>query len=131
ATLVKARVPQTTTNKVKAGGVHNGADTPFSGAVAYCAALNSDICSDSQTLLIRDAGMLTVPSWTNSHADNDASQYGAINGGTNDDTHPSDSYGFACCPSLRPRDLSCPVATTGGVCATVSHNTAATDFRHA
>jgi hypothetical protein len=130
-TPINARVPETAINNVKVVAVHNVADTTFSGAVAYCAALNSDICSDSQTLLIRDAGMLTVPSWTNSHADNDASQYGAINGGTNDDTHPSDSYGFACCPSLRPRDLSCPVATTVGVCATVIHNTADTDFRNA
>lgn len=125
------RVAATTVNAVKVVAIHNVADTPFSGAVAYCAALDSDICSDSQTLLIRDAGMLTVASWTNSHADNDANMYSAINGGTNDDTHPSDSYGFACCPSLRPLDLACPVPTTVGVCATVIHNVADTNFRSA
>jgi hypothetical protein len=126
-----ARVPGTTVNGVKVVAIHNVADTNFSGAVAYCASLYADICSDSQTLLIRDAGMLTVPSWTNSHADNDVGMYNEINGGTNNDTAPSDSYGFACCPSLRPNDLSCPVPTTVGVCATTIHNAADTTFRAA
>jgi hypothetical protein len=122
------RVPVQTFNNVKVTYVHNVADTYFSGAVGACAALNSDICSDSQTYLLRTAGQLTVPTWTNSHSDNDASLYSAINGGTNDDTHPSLTYGFACCSSLYPSNLSCPVARTSGVCAPIIHNSADADF---
>ena len=108
--------------------VHNVEDSYFSGAAAYCAALNSDICSDSQTYLIRKAGQLTVKSWTNSHADNDASLYNAINGGTDDNTHPSYLYGFACCASNLPSDLKCPVNPTSGVCAKAIHNVADANF---
>ena len=111
--------------------IHNIADTYWSGAVAYCGNLNADICSESQTMLLRDAGVLSVQTWTNAHSDNDAGQYNAINGGTNDDTHPSYVYGFACCPSLRPADLSCPVNRTSGVCATEINNNANSDFRTA
>ena len=126
-----ARVPGMTVNGVKVLAIHNVADTYWPGAVAYCAALNADICSDSQTLLLRDARALTVPAWTNSHSDNDANLYNAITGGTADDTSPSNVYGFACCPSARPSDLSCPVTRTSGVCAITIHNVADTDFRGA
>lgn len=131
ATPANANVPVVTFNNVKTTGIHNKADTLFAGAAAYCAALNSDICSESQTLLLRDVGQLTVASWANSHSDNDASLYNAINGGTNDDPAPANFYGFACCASLRPSDLSCPVSRTAGVCATVVHNVADATFRQA
>jgi hypothetical protein len=124
---------QTTATGVQYVAVHNIADTYWSGAVAYCAAFMADICSDSQTLLLRDAGLLTVASWTNSHSDNDGNIYDAITGGTNNDTHPNQLYGFACCPSLRPLPPapSCPVTRTSGVCATIVHNTTDADFRAA
>jgi len=127
------RVPvQSTPTGVKYLAVHNIADTTWSGAVSYCAALGADVCTDSQTLLIRDTpGLLTVATWTNSHADNDADAYNAITGGTPDNTSPGQTWAFACCPSLRPADLSCPVARTFGVCATVVHNSADADFRAA
>jgi hypothetical protein len=128
-TPANSRVPVQTANNIKYTYAHNLADTYFMGAVAACTALNSDICSDSQTLRLRDAGVLTVATWTNSHADNDATLYNAINGGTVDDTHPSHQYGFACCPSLVPSDLSCPVPRIGGVCAPLLHNVADADFR--
>jgi hypothetical protein len=130
-TPANARLPVQTFNGVKVTYVHNVADTYFSGAVGTCAALNSDVCSDSQTLLLRDNGRLTVPTWTNSHSDNDGGSYNAINGGTADDPAPSNLYGFACCPSLAPSDLGCPVARIGGVCAPLVHNSADADFRAA
>lgn len=126
-----SRVAGQKVNGISVLAIHNVADTYFSGAVALCGALNADICSDSQTLLIRKAGLLTVASWTNSHADNDATLYSAINGGTSDDTHPSYLYGFACCSSNLPADLKCPVNPTSGVCATAIHNTADTTFEAA
>jgi len=127
-TPANSRVPVQTLGGVRTTYVHNAADTYFSGAVGTCAALNSDLCSDSQTLRLRAAGHLTVPSWTNAHSDNDASGYSAVNGGTSDDTHPGLQYGFACCPSLYPSDLSCPAARVSGVCAPVVHNAADADF---
>ena len=116
--------------KVKVTEIHNVKDTYFSGAVAVCSALNSDICSDSQTYLLRQAGRLTVPTWTNSHADNDGSLYDAINGGTSDNTSPAELYGFACCASLLPPNLECPIKDprNGNVCAISIHNVADTNF---
>jgi hypothetical protein len=127
-----AHVPVSTINNVTVTAIHDVADTYWSGAVAYCSALRSDICSDSQTLLIRDAGNLTVATWTNSHSDNDGSSWNIVNGGTADDTNPAtNQYGFACCASNRPSDLSCPVARTAGVCAVAVHNVVDSDFRTA
>jgi hypothetical protein len=126
------RVPiVTSASGVRYTALHDVNDTTFAGATAYCSALNSDICSDSQTFLLRKDSLLTQRSWTNSHADNDASGYNAINGGTSDDTHPSHESGFACCPSLRPVDLSCPVTRTSAVCATFIYNTANRTFDEA
>jgi collagen triple helix repeat protein/IPT/TIG domain-containing protein len=130
-TPANPRVPGTMVNGVLVSYVHNVQDTFFSGAAGVCAALNSDICSDSQTLLLRDAGTLNVPAWTNSHSDNDGNQYFEIVGNGPDDTHPSNAFGFACCPSRRPLDLSCPVTRINGVCAPVVHNTADANFRMA
>jgi hypothetical protein len=127
-TPANSRVPVQTLNGVKVTYVHNVADTYFMGAAGACAALHSDICSDSQTQRLRAGGILNVSTWTNSHSDNDATLYNAINGGTSDDPHPSHLHGFACCPSLQPSDLSCPVARIGSVCAPVIHNTADADF---
>jgi hypothetical protein len=124
-----ARVPGQSFNNVRTTYIHNIADTPFSGAAGTCAALNSDLCSDSQTFRLRQAGVLTVSTWTNSHSDNDGTLYNAINGGTLDDPHPSHNHGFACCPSLLPNDLSCPVARIVGVCAPVVHNVADATFQ--
>ncbi len=126
-----SRVPVQTVGGVKVNYVHNVADTYWSGAVATCLALNADICSDSQSYLLRKAGALTVATWTNSHADNDGGLYSSINGGTSDDTNPGQLYGFACCPSLRPQDLSCPVPRTGGVCAVSINNVANANFDQA
>ena len=117
-----------TIGNVRVRAVHNVADTYWSGAVAYCTALGTDLCSDSQTLLLRQAGALTVPAWTNAHSDNDAAQYAAITGAVADDTHPSYTYGFACCSSVRPVGGTCPTTRTSGVCAVDVHNVADTNF---
>lgn len=121
-------VPVRTVAQVKVVAVHNIADTYWAGAAGYCAALKADLCTDSQTYLLRQAGELTVPTWTNSHSDNDTGAYNAINGGVTDDTHPAYRYGFACCASLRPAGGGCPVAKTQNVCVTTVHNAADTTF---
>jgi hypothetical protein len=122
------RVSKTNIGGVQVLAIHDVADTYWAGAVGYCVALNADICSDSQTAILRAAGALTTKTWTNSESDNDSNLYNAINGGTADDTHPSHQYGFACCASTMPLNLQCPVARTAGVCATTIHNMADTNF---
>jgi hypothetical protein len=118
----------TSTSGVKYTFIHDVSDTNFAGAVATCAAFGSDLCTDSQVLLLRQDGKLAAKTWTNSHSDNDGSLYNAINGGTADDTAASYQYGFACCPSLRPMSLQCPVAATSGVCMISVHNTTTATF---
>jgi hypothetical protein len=108
--------------------IHDIADTYFSGAVAQCMSLGGDICSESQTALLRAAGRLSTPTWTNAHSDNDGGQYAAINGGTSDDPNPSQQYGYACCASTLPANLTCPVNRTAGVCATVVRDIADNTF---
>ncbi|HWO17244.1 MAG TPA: hypothetical protein VNO30_00650 [Kofleriaceae bacterium] len=122
------RITTSTIGGVEVVAVHNIADTNWAGAVGFCATLHTDICSDSQTAVLRAAGALTVPTWTNSHADNDGSLYNTITGGTSDDTVPTQQYGFACCTSTLPSNLACPVARTAGVCATTIHNAIDTTF---
>ncbi len=127
-TPVNPRVTPESINGVSVLMIHDIADTYWMGAVAQCGAVGGDVCSDSQTAVLRAAGRLSTTTWTNSHSDNDAGGYSAINGGTADDPHPSNQYGFACCESNAPLDLSCPVARIGGVCATAIRNTADTTF---
>ena len=128
ATPVNRRLAPETVNGVKVLMVHDTADTYWMGAVAQCHALGADLCSDSQTAVLRAAGRLTTTTWTNAHSDNDGNQYGLINGGTPDDPHPSHQFGFACCASTQPLDGSCPVARQGGVCAVKVRNVADTGF---
>jgi len=111
--------------------IHDVADTYFSGAAGICASLNSDICTDSQSLALRQGGALSAANWTASHSDNDGGEFSAANGGTSDDTNPSEQYGFACCASNLPQDLSCPVSRSGGVCAISFNNSNTANFAQA
>jgi hypothetical protein len=108
-----------TIGNVRVTAVHDVADSYFVGATS---APTRRPCSCEARVA------LTVPAWTNSHSDNDAALYNSITGGTSDDTHPSHVYGFACCASRRPLDLSCPVARTSGVCAIHVNNVANASF---
>ncbi|MBL8936579.1 MAG: hypothetical protein JNM69_18620, partial [Archangium sp.] len=118
-----ARVPvRVSASGVRYTAIHDINDTNFAGAVGYCAALGSDLCSDSQNFVLRFDGLLASKTWSNSHSDNDATLYNAINGGTDDNPSPASRYGFACCPSQRPLSLTCPVPRTAGVCALSVNN---------
>ncbi|HVV88655.1 MAG TPA: hypothetical protein VHE35_36675, partial [Kofleriaceae bacterium] len=122
------RVPGESIQGVPVVLIHDLPDTYWMGAVAQCQALNADLCSDSQAAVLRAATRLTTTTWTNSHSDNDGSQYSLINGGTPDDPHPSHQFGFACCASQAPADGSCPVNRVGGVCAPTIHGAQDTGF---
>ena len=76
--------------------------TGFYNSSNWCAARNSDICSDSQmTILLRERVMRQA-SWTNSYADNDAGSWNVANGGTGDNHGQSTAYGVACCSNSVP-----------------------------
>ena len=79
----------------------------FYEASNWCAAKNSDICSDSQmTILLRER-IMRQASWTNSYADNDSGQWNVANGGTGDNHGQSTAYGVACCTnSIPPGDIA-------------------------
>lgn len=118
-------------SNVKTTMVHNTEDTDFRGAAMACASLNSNVCSDSQTRMLRIDGVLTVRTWTRSHSDNDSNKYADINGGTNDNPSTANRYGYACCSSTFPSDLTCPVAKSAGVCAIAINDVANSTFDEA
>jgi hypothetical protein len=95
-------------------------------ATTTCALKEADICSTGQSYVLRANGRLADgPTWTSDHADNDGNQASIGNGGTSDNTSPTQSYRYGCCATDQPIDLSCPTSATevGGVCMTSVNNT--------
>lgn len=77
----------------------------FLEAAKYCAAQKADICTDSQAYAARvqwTSLAALSPNWTNSFAENDGSQWSAVNGGTGDN-HPADALFLTpCCFNYSP-----------------------------
>jgi len=68
-----------------------------------CASLHADICTDSQSWVLRRSHMLdSTKNWTNSFADNDSSQWSEVNGGTGDNHAWTDGYQVPCCYNITP-----------------------------
>ena len=87
----------TRTSGVCAVNVHNTQDTNFGNAAAACATLGADLCSTAQMSVLRTAGALTVPVWSNSHSDNDGSNATVGVGAVPDNPNLATNYGYACC----------------------------------
>lgn len=64
--------------------------------------MGADLCTDSQAWVLRNAGVLRWPTWTNSFADNDVNGWSAANGGTADDHPAATNYASACCVNVTP-----------------------------
>jgi hypothetical protein len=47
--------------------------------------------------VLRTAGALTVPTWSNSHSDNDSNNASVGVGAMPDNPSLSSTYGYACC----------------------------------
>jgi subtilisin-like proprotein convertase family protein len=63
-----------------------------------CAALGANVCSVSQSAVLRSAGKITASAnWTASFSDNDGSQAAVGVGSTADDPQNSAAYAYACC----------------------------------
>jgi hypothetical protein len=95
----------------------------FLAASQACAAVGADLCSDSQSWSIRNAGLIpNNANWTNSFSDNDATSWNIVNGGTPDDPSAASAYLAPCCYSATPARTS--DQTIGGVRVVHVHNVA-------
>ena len=81
----------------------------FLAAAQHCASLKGDICTDSQSYVMRKISngstiynFKLLPNWTNSFADNDGGQWSEVNGGTGDDHSASSPYLVPCCHNITP-----------------------------
>ncbi|MCO4763412.1 MAG: hypothetical protein KC502_17985 [Myxococcales bacterium] len=98
--------------------LHNGQDASFYTAAATCAAQNADICTKSELVYLRSAGVVKgTRMWGNDGQDNDGDkEYGS--GPMANDVHPYYAYGFACCAGEITSSTKCPEGGTytNGVC---------------
>ena len=85
------------TSGVCAPVIHNVADANLRTAATACASAGCDVCSTAQESVLRTAGQLTVPTWSNSHSDNDSNNAAVGVGAMPDNPNPANSYGYACC----------------------------------
>jgi subtilisin-like proprotein convertase family protein len=110
--------------------VGSGSERTFINAAKYCAARKADLCTDSQTWVLRGARTLNAnASWTNSFSDNDGGQWNEVNGGTGDDHVNTSGWLAPCCYNLtpvRPTDQD-----VGGVRVLFINNAEDTKFREA
>jgi|GEM_PF-6539294 len=84
-----------------------GPSQGFLAAAQACAAEGADLCSDSQSWVLRQHGVLRdLQSWTRSFADNDGTVWNEVNGGVGDDHSASTSYHGPCCRTVTPSRAS-------------------------
>ncbi len=80
------------------GSIHDTADASFFDAARACTAAGTDVCSNSEMQVLRNAGMFFGTSWTASGADNDSSRVGGLIASQPDNPDPAiDRFGYACC----------------------------------
>jgi hypothetical protein len=102
----------------------------FLAASQSCAADGADICSNSQSWVLRENGLLrNLQTWTNSFSDDDAGAWSEVNGGMPDAHVATDLYQAPCCRTLTPARSS--DQTIGGVRVVFIHNNADSDWRTA
>jgi hypothetical protein len=89
--------PVPRTAGVCATTIHNVADTNFLAAAQACASSGADLCSISQSAVLRGQNALTVGVWTNSHSDNDSLFATVGVGNVPDNPDLNASFGYACC----------------------------------
>ena len=87
----------------------------FLSAAQACAAVGADLCSDSQSTILRNAKAVNSSSisWTNSFSDNDGGGWSIANGGSADDPSAAALYVAPCCHLATPTRTS--DQTVGGV----------------
>ena len=102
----------------------------FRDASLYCASLNADLCTDSQSWVLRRSNMLdSTANWTNSFADNDSSHWSEANGGTGDNHAWTSGWQAPCCYNITPARPTDKVLA--GVRMVYLHNAQNVYFRQA
>jgi hypothetical protein len=102
----------------------------FLSSAQACAADGADICTDSQSWILREHGVLrSFQSWTSSFADNDGSAWTENNGGATDDHSANSLYYAPCCRTVTPSRSS--DITVSGVRVVFIHDVADADWRTA
>ena len=95
---VDGSCPGTDVNGVcVAKAVNSGVNFPT--AAADCASEGVDICSMSESYVLRQAGTITYAhNWTDAGADVDGNRVpNAVGSGGHDNASPNNSWGYACC----------------------------------
>ena len=107
-----------------------GGNLNFRDSALYCASKKADICSDSQTWVLRQtAALWSNAIWTNSFSDNDAGQWSEVNGGTGDDHSWSNGWTAPCCYNATPPRASDKIVK--GVRIVYKHDNASVYWRQA
>ncbi|MSP92235.1 MAG: hypothetical protein EXR79_10610, partial [Myxococcales bacterium] len=118
-------------------GVGSSRDWP--SAIAYCHAKKADVCSGSQSLVLRRLGALgnytSWSNWTNSYADNDSGLWHEAVGPMGDD-HSTGASGMApCCYNVTPKRSTDQIVKINpsdvGIRAVFIHNVADVTFGYA
>ena len=96
----------------------------FLSASQACAEVGADLCSDSQSWVLRNGAAITSSSisWTNSFSDNDGSTWTIANGGAPDNPSAASAYIAPCCYLSTPTRTS--DQTVGGIRVVHLHNVA-------
>ncbi len=92
--------PGTLTGGVCTMAVHTAADALFAGAARACANVGADVCTKSETQVLRNYGVIggTTPTWTNDGADNDSVRVGGLIASQPDNPDPAtNQFAYACC----------------------------------
>ena len=81
----------------------------FLEAAQHCAAMKADICTDSQSYVMRRTSsgstiynFTLLPNWTNSFADYEGGGWPIVNGGTGDNHSANSKFLVPCCHNITP-----------------------------
>jgi len=123
----QAGSPASLCQSASIGGVCLATMAPAQGflsASQACAAVGADLCSDSQSWVLRNGAAVTSSSisWTNSFSDNDGSTWAIANGGSPDDPAAAAAYIAPCCYLATPTRTS--DQAVGGIRVVHLHNVA-------
>ena len=123
----QAGSPASLCQSASIGGVCLATMAPAQGflsASQACAAVGADLCSDSQSWVLRNGAAVTSSSisWTNSFSDNDGSAWAIANGGSPDDPAAGAAYIAPCCYLATPTRTS--DQTVGGIRVVHLHDVA-------
>lgn len=105
-------------NGVRVTFSHDVEDTTWVGALRVCNARRSELCTKSQYVALKDAGIMAPLRrvWTPEMSDNDVGNFNSVVGQTSDNPGWNERYAFACCGRELAQDGQCPGQVINRVC---------------